>query len=128
MKKGLIFAMLALSVILMTSCFRGTRASVDVTVKNKLGLTQSNVEVCMFKADTWSDFSHTPQNADKTSVTDLEGVATFELTTLDIMETVFDGKNTVYFVVFDREDNILGQVPQSVKMGQHYHVTLNYDR
>lgn len=127
MKKGLIFAALALVVVMLTGCFSATRATVDVTVKNKLGLTQADVEVCMFKADTWKDESHVSLNADKTALTDAEGVASFELTTIDMVESMFDSNNTVYFVVFDNHDNILGRTQASVKMGQHYHVTLNYD-
>lgn len=116
MKKGLIFATLALVVAMFCSCgLTATKATVSVTV-TKLGIPQSGVIVYMYDADEWVALDLLlPSAASKEVVTDKDGIADFNLSTLDL--DVIDSQTTVYFAVFDDLGDVRGYTAATVKKG-----------
>ena len=124
MKKGLIFAALALVMTMFCSCgLTATKATVNVTVKNQLGIKQPNVAVYMYDADEWTALDLLlPSSASKMVVTNEVGIAHFNLSTLDL--DVIDTQTTVHFAVFDDLGNVRGHVPVTVKKGDNKRVEL----
>ena len=127
MKKGLIFAALALVVAMFCSCgLTATKATVSVTVKNQLGIKQPGVVVCMYDEDEVEAISMLlPGVASQKVVTEDDGVAVFNLTALDL--DVIDNQATVYFVVFDASDNVRGYTVTTVKKGDNKRVELKLE-
>ena len=124
MKKGLIFAALALVMAMFCSCgLTATKATVNVTVKNQLGIPQSGVIVYMYDADEWvAEGLLLPASASKYVVTEDDGVAVFNLNTMDL--DIIDNQATVYFVVFDAAGDERGSVAVTVKKGDNKRVDL----
>ena len=125
MKKGLIFAALALVVVTFRSCIKSTRSTVSVTVEDVLGVKQTEKVVYMFTLKVWDEKASNPLPADakKKVVTDRDGVAVFELSSLDL--EFVDSQTTVYFAVFaDDAKTILGAKPITIKSGDHRTLTI----
>ena len=124
MKKGLIFAALALVMTMFCSCgLTATKATVSITVKNQLGIKQPGVVVYMYDADEWTALDLLlPSVASKRVVTNDEGIADFNLSTMDL--DVIDSQTTVYFAVFDAYDNVRGYTAVTVKKGDNLHKDL----
>lgn len=119
MKKGLIFAALALVMTMFCSCgLTATKATVSVTVKNQLNIPQPGVIVYMYDADEWVALDLLlPSAASKEVVTDKDGIADFNLSTLDL--DVIDSQTTVYFAVFDDLGDVRGYTAVTVKKGDN---------
>ena len=116
MKKFLIILMVAFIGMTMTGCIVKTKATVDVKVVNRLGVAQSGQTVYMFEADDWDASFRTPAHAEKSIVTDEEGMASFNIQ--GIYLDVLDGQATLYFAVFDKEGKeIEGYKATTVKAG-----------
>lgn len=108
MKKGLFIGFLAGLIVFITACssddddapFLG--ASVKVTVKNVVGVTQKDIKVYMFK-NLEPDDSTDPSAASKVEATNADGVANFKLnlTELNIIESETDLYFAVYYQVGD---------------------------
>lgn len=112
----------ALVAVLMSSCVQfKTEATVDVTVM-KDGKTQAGVEV--YKAVAHGDVtpSYYKQNYKDAPVkTNEAGVAHFELKSPDDFAPSSVGADetiTVYFAVFDANDDCLAFEPLKVKTGE----------
>ena len=118
MKKGLIFAALALVVFMFSSCaLTATKATVSVKV-TKQDVAQPNVVVYMYDADAWTALDLLlPSSASKEVVTNEVGIAHFNLSALDL--DVIDSQTTVYFAVFDDLGNVRGYLPVTVKKGDN---------
>lgn len=103
MKKIFSLALLVLFAVALTSCNSCNRqkpvlgAKVTVAVKNIFGSPQDGMKVYMFKGVKPTN-STDPSTADKVELTNLEGVATFNLNFTDLKIT--EGETTVYFAVF----------------------------
>lgn len=123
MKKGLIFAALALVVFMFSSCaLTATKATVSVKV-TKQDVAQPNVVVYMYDSDAWTALDLLlPSSASKEVVTDGEGIADFNLSTLDL--DVIDSQTTLYFAVFDDLGNVRGYIPVTVRKGDNKRVEL----
>lgn len=123
MKKGLIFAALALVVVLFGSCTRFKNASVDVLVRNAAGDAVKGQAVGMFDAQTKiADAKY--GDAILTGATGLDGIAEFEITTVQFK---LEKSATFYFVVFDNADfeTQLGKSDLvSVKAGGNHNVEI----
>lgn len=126
MKKGLIFAALALVVFMFSSCaLTATKATVSVKV-TKQNVAQPNVVVYMYDADEWAALDLLlPSAASKQVVTDEEGIADFNLNAMDL--EIIDSQTTVYFAVFDDLGNVRGYVPVTVKKGDNKRVELKLE-
>lgn len=108
MKKGLFIGFLAGLIVFITACssddddapFLG--ASVKVTVKNVVGVTQKDIKVYMFK-NLEPDDSTDPSAASKVEATNADGIANFKLnlTELNIIESETDLYFAVYYQVGD---------------------------
>jgi len=111
----------ALAAVVMSSCMFKTEATVDVTVM-KDGKTQAGVEV--YKAVAHGDVtpSYYKQNYKDAPVkTNAAGVAHFELKSPDDFAPSSVGADetiTVYFAVFDANDDCLAFEPLKVKTGE----------
>lgn len=126
MKKGLIFAALALVVFMFSSCaLTATKATVSVKV-TKQNVPQPNVVVYMYDADEWAALDLIlPSSASKEVVTDEEGIADFNLNAMDL--EIIDSQTTVYFAVFDDLGNVRGYVPVTVRKGDNKRVELKLE-
>ena len=124
MKKGLFLAMLALVVVAFSSCQMKTRATVELTVVNTLGIPQSGIQVFQFSSLKWNDptLAHTPENASRYLYTDQEGKVTFDLTWIDL--EVIDTQTTLHYAVFDREGDVIGKTAVTVRQGENKTATL----
>ena len=125
MKKSLFFAALALVVFTFSSCLKSTKSTVSVTVENELGVKQPDKVVYMFTLKVWDEKAATrqPTDAKKKVVTDRDGIAVFELSSLDL--EFVDSQTTVYFAVFaDDAKTILGAKPITIKSGDHKPLTI----
>lgn len=128
MKKGFIFAALTLVVMLFASCNFAlpTKATVNVTVKSKLGIPQSGIVVYMFSADNWEGSYSDVDFASARVVTEDDGVAVFNLSVVDL--ELLDDQTTLYFAVFDNEGDIRGSTAVTVKKGDNKRVDLTLDK
>ena len=122
MKKNLL--LLTLVLITLVSCKKDVDTFAKISVTEN-GQSKSGVSVYMFddnKSPTTTFFK--PFHSDKTIITDNEGIATFTLKeTFDL--DVIDDQTTLYFGVFDGNDNILGQTALTIEKGQTISKTIN---
>ena len=109
MKKGLLFAVLALVVVMFGSCTRFKSATVSVLVKNAQGAAVESIRVGMFNGDV-SINSAEFEKAILKDVTDVTGKAEFEITTV---EFALEKKGIFNFIVFD--SNLKPLVESGVK-------------
>jgi hypothetical protein len=114
------FLLAALVAVVMTSCFK-TEATVDVTV-TKAGQPQAGVDV--YKAVAHGDIGggYYKENYKEAPVkTNAAGVAHFELKSPDDFAPSSVGADetiTVYFAVFDAQDECLAFKSLQVKTGE----------
>ena len=125
MKKGLIFAALALVIMMFSSCQPATKATVNVTV-TKAGEPQAGVVVYMFNEDYWEEALTDPFDATKKVVTEEDGVAVFNLNVLEL--EIIDSQTTLYFAVFDEYEEIRGYTAVTVKKGDNKRIELKLNR
>lgn len=103
MKKISILSLMAIMMLSLSSCSDDDDdapvlgAKVFVTVKNSLGIIQSNEPVYLFKDKDVNENSK-PEDADKSMVTNGEGVAEFSLNLTEL--NITESKTTLYFAYF----------------------------
>ena len=112
--------LLALAAVTMSSCLFKTEATVDVTVKNVLGVPAGAGElVYKFKG---SDVSvNYRENANSSAATDGNGVARFELKSPgDFVPSGvgYEDQQTFIFCTYDKDGNLNGQTAVTVKPGE----------
>lgn len=101
-----------------TSCEKNDDATVSITVK-KFGIPQSNVTVYMFDEPATSNFGSKPIFADKSSVTNDNGVAVFGLQNVIDLDPI-NNQTTLYFTVFAMDNTtILGTVGVTLRKGDN---------
>ncbi len=128
MKKLLTFTLLSVLLSgMFISCDK--EEDIDTYVKitvNESGQIESGVSVHMFDENKGPGTSFfTPFHSDKTVVTESNGVATFNLQdTYDL--DVSDSQTTLYFGVFDTNNNVLGSTAITIEKGQTKTATINY--
>ena len=115
MKKYLMIIMVAVLGMTMTSCLTKTKATVDVKVVNLLGLPQANEVVCMFTSDEWDEYVRTPAEASRRITTDAAGLASFNIQ--KIYFDVLDNTATLYFAIFDGNDDVVDYKAVTVRTG-----------
>ena len=121
MKKGLLFAALALVVVMFGSCNRFKSATVSVLVKDANG-PKVGIRVGMFDSDTKIATAEYKEAIIK-NVTDATGTAEFEVTTVEFK---FDKQGAFQFIVFDDELAPLKGSPLiPIKTGAHEVVEIN---
>lgn len=126
MKKNLLI--LTLVIIAFIGCKKEEDKKVDTFVKITItdnGSSKSGVSVYMFsdtKGPSTAFFK--PFHSDKTIITDNNGVATFNLKETFDLE-IIDSQTTLYFGVFDVNDNILGQTALTIEKEQTISKTIN---
>lgn len=114
MKKGLIFAALALVVVMFGSCTRFKSANVSVSVKDAAGNPVEGIRVGMFGADE-KPADAKFESAILKDVTGVTGIAEFEITTLEFQ---LEKKSAFQFVVFNTELKAIAWSPlKSIKTG-----------
>ncbi|MBQ1858858.1 MAG: hypothetical protein II605_03650 [Paludibacteraceae bacterium] len=123
MKKGLIFAALVLVVAMFCGCgLTATKATVSVTVKNQLGITQANVPVYMYAEEEVEGIF--PAEYSKKLTTEEDGVAVFELNLMDFPESLIGGEATFYFVVYNGNGDVDDYRAVTVKKGANKRIEL----
>lgn len=97
----------------------------EITVKSN-GSNQSGTTVYMFSSNQSPNSSFfTPFFTTRSVVTDANGIAKFELQeTFDL--DVINSQTTLYFGVFDNDDEVLGQTAITIKVGETKSATINY--
>lgn len=130
MKRIVLMTVLTLSfAIALVSCKKDkedeVRTYAKITVK-KNGVNKAGVPVYMFSDDQGpaTNFFE-PFFSDRTVVTESNGVATFELREVFDLEVV-DPQTTLYFGIFDGNDNALGSAALTVKKGETKSATISY--
>ena len=96
-----------------------------ITVKES-GQSQATIPVYLFgdhKGPNTSFF--TPFHSDKTVVTESDGVATFNLQDVYDLD-VINSQTTLYFGVFDNNDNILDHTAITIEKGQTKTAIISY--
>ena len=123
MKKGLLFAALALVALLFTGCLKSTKATVTVTVEDvNEKVVGSDVMVYMFKKSAWNGGDCKPSDASKEIPTEDDGVAIFELSLANL--EFIDNQTTLYFAVFNKKDNVIGSKSKVIKSGDNVRITI----
>lgn len=118
--------LLAIVAVVMSSCLFKTEATVDVSVKNALGLSVGSGElVYKFKG---SDVSvNNRENASGSVATDAAGVAHFELKSPNdfVPSGVgYEDQQTFIFCTYDKSGNLNAQKAITVKPGEKKTVEL----
>ena len=112
--------LMAIIAMTMSSCLFKTEATVDVTVKNPLGITVGAGEL-VYKFNG-SDFSvNHKENANGSVATDASGVARFELKSPgDFVPSGvgYEDQQTFIFCTYDKDGNLNGQTAVTVKPGE----------
>ncbi len=112
--------LLALAAVTMSSCLFKTEATVDVSVKNMLGISAGAGElVYKFKG---SDVNiNNRENANGSVATDASGVAHFELKSPEdfVPSGVgYDDQQTFIFCTYDKNGDLNGQTAVTIKPGE----------
>lgn len=129
MKKLLSITLLTLFLsLIITSCSKDEEAVVTfakITVKEN-GQNKSGVSVYMFDENKGPNTNFfEPLFADKTVITESDGIATFNLQeTFDL--DIIDDQTTLYFGIFDNDDNDLGDAAITIQKGETKSVTINF--
>lgn len=129
MKKfTLLFLTLSLGFI-TTSCDKDNENQINATVNIKVvenGAPKSGVTVCMFPDNMGpeTDFFK-PLHAKKKVISQNNGIATFELKEIFDLE-IINNQTTLYFAVFNNNNQILGQTATTIKKDETKSETINY--
>jgi len=124
MKRILLFTLL-LSQFLIACDKDEVNTFVEVSVKESSNL-QSGVSVYMFsdrKGPNTAFF--TPFHSDRTVITEANGIATFSLQETFDLE-VIDSQTTIYFGVFESNDQLKGSSAVTIEKGQTKSIVLEY--
>ena len=118
--------LLAIVAVVMSSCLFKTEATVDVSVKNALGMPVGSGElVYKFKG---SDLNvNNKENASGSAATDAAGVAHFELKSPNdfVPSGVgYEDQQTFIFCTYDKSGNLNAQTAITVKPGEKKTVEL----
>ena len=112
--------LLAIIAMTMSSCLFKTEATVEVTVKNPLGMTVGAGElVYKFKGSDLNVSNR--ENANGNVATDASGVAQFELKSPEdfVPSGVgYDDQQTFIFCTYDKDGKLNGQTAVTVKPGE----------
>ena len=112
--------MLLILTVILFSCSK-KETSADITIKEN-NSAKSSISVHMFSDNKGPNTAFfKPFHADKTVATNSSGTAVF-----DLNEIVNDKQTTLYFGVFDANDNVLGSTVITVKEGDSKSSTINY--
>lgn len=118
---------LFLSSILM-SCKKDNN---DITTFAKVlvkqnGINKSGISVYMFDKDSGPNTSFfKPFFNKRVVITESDGIATFNLQDTFDLE-VIDDQTTLYFGIFDNNDNVLGNAAMTIQKNETKTVTINY--
>jgi hypothetical protein len=108
-----------------------TASNVQITVKDLTGNSISNKTVYMFSDPTTETFGSDPIFAKKTSVTNENGIASFELQEVIDLDSV-DSQTTLYFTVLTKVSTsnytVNGTIGLTVKKGDDYKKTLTLSK
>jgi len=120
------FAILTIFGLTFSSCEKEEKAAATAKVEVKQsGQAKAGVTVYMFKnlkGPSTNFFK--PLHADRQSVTESDGIATFELKETFDLE-IIDTQTTLHFGVF-QNDVVLGQTSLTIKKGETKTVTIAY--
>jgi hypothetical protein len=128
MKKYLVFAILS---VLFLGTFSSCNKDEDINTFAKVmvkesGQPQTAVSVYMFRDNKGPNTPFfTPFNSDRTVVTESDGVATFNLQDTFDLE-IIDSQTTLYFGIFDLNDNVLDYTAITIEKGQTKSATISY--
>ncbi len=116
-KKIILLSVISILLLTLNSCEKESKtAKVEVKVSQD-GSNKPEVTVYMFNSLHGPDTNFfTPFFADKQSITESNGVATFELQEVYDLE-VIDNQTTLYFAVFSGE-KVLGKSALTIKAGE----------
>ena len=106
--------------ISFTSCKKeeDEESAVKVQVLEN-GISKSGITVCMFGSSKGpSTLFFKPFHSDKKVVTEGDGIATFDLQTVE-------SQTTYYFGVFNGNDVLLGNTATTIKKGEIKNVKIN---
>ena len=112
--------LLAVLAMTMSSCLFKTEATVDVTVKNPLGMTVGAGEL-VYKFVGTDKSTLYSSNADGSVATNASGVAHFELKSPgDFVPSGvgYEDQQTFIFCTYDKDGNLNGQTAVTVKPGE----------
>ncbi|KXX70495.1 hypothetical protein [Flammeovirga sp. SJP92] len=85
----------------------------------------ADVDVYLFKKLDQGVTSFDPFFADKNVTTGTEGIAVFELNG-DFDLSLNSSETTLYFIVFDEAENVLGKTELTINKGETKDATLSY--
>ncbi len=128
MKKVISITLLSiLFAVLIISCGDkddDSTAIAEITVK-KDGSFQSGITVYMFDKDLGPSTNFfRPSYADRSVITESNGTATFTLQ--ETFDLDINNETTLYFGVFDNNNNVLGSTGISIQKGETKSATINY--
>jgi len=124
MKRILLFTLLLSQ--LFISCNKDEADTfVEVSVKESSNL-QPGIPVYMFSDRKGPNtVFFTPFHSDKTVITESNGIATFNLQETFDLE-IIDSQTTIYFGVFDSNDQLKGSSAVTIEKGQTKSIVLEY--
>jgi len=109
-----------------TSCSKDSKIDAHANIKvTEFGTSKSGVSVYMFSDSKGPNTAFfTPFHSDKVVVTEANGVAKFDLQkTFDLNN--IDTQTTLYFGVFDNDDNVLGNTAITISKGETKTATIS---
>ena len=119
MKKFIVILLTTVFGLSLNSCnpFTDSKAIVNVKV-TKAGVAQEGISVYMFTSSKWNQTDKRyPTYCSKQIITDSEGVAMFDLATMDLELT--ETQSTFYFATFDKDGKkITGKTACTIKKGE----------
>lgn len=118
--KKIQIVLMAIIAMTMSSCLFKTEATVDVTVKNPLGIKVGAGEL-VYKFNGTDKSTLYSSNADGSVATNASGVAHFELKSPEdfVPSGVgYDDQQTFIFCTYDKSGNLNGQTAVTVKPGE----------
>ena len=100
-KKIFLISIISIALLTLNSCEKESKTAIANVNVTQFGLNKSGVTVYMFKSENGPNTEFfKPFFADKQSITESNGVATFELQEVYDLE-VIDTQTTLYFAVFN---------------------------
>lgn len=126
MKKYLLILLTAVFALSLTGCkaFTETKATVNVKVVDYSSRPRGGESVYMFAPVYWNAADgRTIKNAQRTVITDNDGIAVFDLTAVEL-DWIGDQTN-LYFATFDGNGkNVNGSAAVTVKKGDVKDITI----
>ncbi len=120
LSRKVLFLTLFISVLCLTGCkLTKTQATVNVSV-TRLGIPQSGISVCQHDVN-FEKGIRGKLFADNIAITESDGIASFDIKGASFG---FDDKVTLYYVVYDENDNVKAYVGTTVKKGDEKNIEI----